>query len=184
MRDYCCDFVWITLCQWWDTLRPGLQKRLFRIRWNILSRKKYFRSFVNHDSYLRSCVLRLIVSRSDFATLRMMYIGDFQHISFAIYENMRKIYDWKWTKQKSLIILIRILVISIRIIIDSKRKFWFVHFQSEFQHAKNDFVEVSKNLVKYDLRIILLDHQNNYVGISSMVSNAAKRRKEFRYSSN
>jgi len=29
---------------------------------------------------------------------------------------------------------------------------------------KNDFIEISKNLTRYtDLKIILLDHQNNYV---------------------
>jgi len=34
-------------------------------------------------------------------------------------------------------------------------------------HKKNDFVEISKNLAKYtDLKIILLDHQNNDVGNS------------------
>jgi len=34
-------------------------------------------------------------------------------------------------------------------------------------HGKNDFVKVSKNLARYiqvDLKIILLNHQNNYVG--------------------
>jgi len=32
-------------------------------------------------------------------------------------------------------------------------------------HGKNDFVERSKILLDTDLKIILLDHQNNFVGI-------------------
>jgi len=31
-------------------------------------------------------------------------------------------------------------------------------------HKKDDFAEVSKNFAKYNLKIILLDLQNNYVG--------------------
>jgi len=41
-------------------------------------------------------------------------------------------------------------------------------------HGKNDFVEISKNLVTdldTDLKIVLLERQNNYVGNSSMISN-------------
>jgi len=40
---------------------------------------------------------------------------------------------------------------------------------------KNDFVEESKILVRHtDLKIIMLAHQNNYVGNSSMMNNTAK----------
>jgi len=39
-------------------------------------------------------------------------------------------------------------------------------------YAKNDFVEISKNL---DLKIILLDHENNYVINSKLMSNPAKK---------
>jgi len=38
------------------------------------------------------------------------------------------------------------------------------------ERGKNDFAELSKNLarcIKYNLKIILLDYQNNYVGRSS-----------------
>jgi len=31
-------------------------------------------------------------------------------------------------------------------------------------HGKNDFAEESKILLDIDLKIILLDHQNNFVG--------------------
>ena len=41
------------------------------------------------------------------------------------------------TNQKSLIISIRIPIISIRILVDLTRKFWF-HFQSEFQLIQPD----------------------------------------------
>jgi len=39
-------------------------------------------------------------------------------------------------------------------------------------HGKNDFAERSKILLDTDLKIILLDHQNNFVGI--LTSNGAK----------
>jgi len=39
-------------------------------------------------------------------------------------------------------------------------------------HGKNDFAEGSKILL--DLKIILLDHQNNFAGILKIMSNAAK----------
>jgi len=38
-----------------------------------------------------------------------------------------------------------------------------------FLHGKNDFAEISKNLAT-DLKIILLDQQNNHVGNSGMMS--------------
>jgi len=41
-------------------------------------------------------------------------------------------------------------------------------------HGKNDCVEISKNLVTdldTDLKIVLLERQNNFVGNSSMISN-------------
>ena len=46
---------------------------------------------------------------------------------------------------------------------------------SLLSRKKNTFAEVSKNLSRYiwDLKIILLDHQYNYIA-SSMMSNAAK----------
>jgi len=40
-------------------------------------------------------------------------------------------------------------------------------------HGKNDFTERFKILL--DLKIILLDHQNNFVGILKLMSNAAKK---------
>jgi len=40
-------------------------------------------------------------------------------------------------------------------------------------HNKNNFIEISKNL-NTDLKIILLNYQNNYVGILNMMSNAAR----------
>jgi len=42
-----------------------------------------------------------------------------------------------------------------------------------YLHEKNEFAEVSKNLGT-NLKIILLDHQNNCVGNSSMMSNSTK----------
>jgi len=41
-------------------------------------------------------------------------------------------------------------------------------------HEKNDFAERSKILLDTDLKIILLDHQNNFVEILKTMSNAAK----------
>jgi len=43
-----------------------------------------------------------------------------------------------------------------------------------FLHWKNDFAEVSKNLAKYRSERILSNHQNNYVGNSSMTSDTVK----------
>jgi len=40
-------------------------------------------------------------------------------------------------------------------------------------NKKNNFAKISKNL-DTDLKIILLAHQNNYIGNSSIMSNAAK----------
>jgi len=45
-------------------------------------------------------------------------------------------------------------------------------FQS--MHRKNDFAEKSKILPDIDSKIILLDHQNNFVGILKLMSEAAK----------
>jgi len=41
-------------------------------------------------------------------------------------------------------------------------------------HRKNDFAERSKTLLDTDLKIILLDHQNNFVETLKIMSNAAK----------
>jgi len=41
-------------------------------------------------------------------------------------------------------------------------------------HRKNDFAKGSKILLNTDLKIILLDHQNNFVGTLKIMSNAAK----------
>jgi len=40
--------------------------------------------------------------------------------------------------------------------------------------TQKDFAEGSKILLNTDLKIILLDHQNNFVGILKIFSNAAK----------
>jgi len=41
-------------------------------------------------------------------------------------------------------------------------------------HGKNDFAERSEILLDTDLKIILLDHQNNFVGTLKIMSNAVK----------
>jgi len=41
-------------------------------------------------------------------------------------------------------------------------------------HGKNDFAKGSKILLDTDLKIILLDHQNYFVGTLKIISNAAK----------
>jgi len=41
-------------------------------------------------------------------------------------------------------------------------------------HGKNDFIEGSKILLNTDLKIMLLAHQNNFVKISKVMSNAAR----------
>jgi len=41
-------------------------------------------------------------------------------------------------------------------------------------HEKNDFADESKILLDIDQKIILLGHQNNFVGTLKIVSNAAK----------
>jgi len=43
----------------------------------------------------------------------------------------------------------------------------------QYKHEKNDFAEKSKILLDIDLKIIL-DHQNNFVGILKIISNATK----------
>jgi len=45
---------------------------------------------------------------------------------------------------------------------------------SKYMHGKNDFAEESKILLATDLKIILLDYQNNFVGTLKIMSNAAK----------
>jgi len=42
------------------------------------------------------------------------------------------------------------------------------------RNKRNDFAEISKILLDTDLKIILLDHQNNFVKILKMMSNVAK----------
>jgi len=42
------------------------------------------------------------------------------------------------------------------------------------RHGKNDSVEGFKILLDTDLKIILLDQQNNFIGILKIMSNAAK----------
>jgi len=51
-------------------------------------------------------------------------------------------------------------------------KFLFRKFT--FFHEKNSFVEVSKNLATYRSKVILLDHQSNYIEYLSIDDNAAK----------
>jgi len=41
-------------------------------------------------------------------------------------------------------------------------------------HGKNDFAEGSKILLDTDLKIILLDNQNNFIGILKIMNDAAK----------
>jgi len=41
-------------------------------------------------------------------------------------------------------------------------------------HRKNNFTEGFKILLAADLKIILSDHQNNFVGTLKIMSNAAK----------
>jgi len=48
------------------------------------------------------------------------------------------------------------------------------YYRVSYYYEENDFIKVFKNVVRTDLEIILLRHQNNYVGISSIMSNAAK----------
>ena len=44
------------------------------------------------------------------------------------------------------------------------------------KRGKNDFGEISKNLAGYrSAKIIISDHQSNYVGRSSIMSNAVKK---------
>jgi len=57
------------------------------------------------------------------------------------------------------------------IIIDSVFRLSFLQM---FLHGKNDFAERSKILLDTDLKIILLDHQNNFVGTLKIMNNAAK----------
>jgi len=42
-------------------------------------------------------------------------------------------------------------------------------------HGKNDFAEKFKILLDTDQKIILLDHQNNFVGTLKIMNNAAKK---------
>jgi len=64
----------------------------------------------------------------------------------------------------------------------SRISYFFHHEKNNFTkvfknlatHGKNDFAEGSKVLLDTDLKIILLDHQNNFVEILKIMSNAAK----------
>jgi len=47
-------------------------------------------------------------------------------------------------------------------------------FFKKFPHGKKGFAEGSKILLDTDLKIILLNHQNNFVGILKIMRNAAK----------
>jgi len=49
-----------------------------------------------------------------------------------------------------------------------------IHTIQLLSHGKNDFAEGSKILLDTDLKIILLDHQNNFIGILKIMSNVAK----------
>jgi len=42
-------------------------------------------------------------------------------------------------------------------------------------HGKNDFAEGSEILLDTDLKIILLNYQNNFVGILKIMNNATKK---------
>jgi len=56
-------------------------------------------------------------------------------------------------------------------IIDSVFRLSFLQM---FLHGKNDFAERSKILLDTDLKIILLDYQNNLIGTLKIMNNAAK----------
>jgi len=51
---------------------------------------------------------------------------------------------------------------------------FFQIFCIGFVHGKNDFAEGSKILLDTNLKIILLNYQNNFVGILKIMSKAAK----------
>jgi len=44
----------------------------------------------------------------------------------------------------------------------------------KYCYGKNNFAEGSKILLDTDLKIILLDHQNNFVGILKVMSDVAR----------
>jgi len=46
--------------------------------------------------------------------------------------------------------------------------------QERISRGKNNYAEGSKILLDADLKIIMLDHQNDFVGILKVISNAAK----------
>ena len=46
----------------------------------------------------------------------------------------------------------------------------FAFHQNWSAHRKNNFNKLSKNLIKYRSEIILLDYQNNHVGIKAQAS--------------
>jgi len=56
----------------------------------------------------------------------------------------------------------------------ARNKHWINAKILLIEHGKNDFAERSKILLDTDLKMILLDHQNNFVGTLKMISNAAK----------
>jgi len=47
---------------------------------------------------------------------------------------------------------------------------------SRYLHGKNDFAEESKILLDTDLKVILLDQQNNFVGIHKEVNRKIRER--------
>jgi len=49
-----------------------------------------------------------------------------------------------------------------------------VQFLRTFPHGRNNFSEGFKILLDTDLKIILLDHQNNFVGTLKTINNGAK----------
>jgi len=50
-----------------------------------------------------------------------------------------------------------------------------MNLQCKALHGNNDFAEGSKILLDTDLKIILSDHQNNFVEILKIMNDAAKK---------
>jgi len=82
------------------------------------------------------------------------YVYDYSHVQYIETKRGLKLHVLAWTNKSEMLVRM-----------DSK---------NIVSRRKNDFTVISKNL-DTDLKIILLDHQNNYIGISSnLMSNAAR----------
>jgi len=69
----------------------------------------------------------------------------------------------------------KVASLNMNVDVNENSELSYFTFEFLFSYGKNSFAEVSINLAEHeDLKIILLDHQNNYVRRSSLMINTAE----------